>query len=172
MRRSSGVRSRISCRAAALGSSSSNAVRSSGDISLRIETTCSCAMPRSSFCCASTSTSRYSKTSAASACGRIRKMITCSSSGRSRMISATSAGGISEKSSRSAVKFRSSIMLWISGNRILPTIATRPTPRPRPRGSSTAPRRAQSLRRGRCLRIRLYSIAPLGFSAKPAKLNR
>ena len=38
------------------------------------------------------------------------------------MISATSAGGISEKSSRNAVKFRASIMLWISGMRILPTI--------------------------------------------------
>ena len=44
MRRSSGVSSRISCRAAALGISSSSAVRSSGDISFRIETTCSCAI--------------------------------------------------------------------------------------------------------------------------------
>ena len=53
---------------------------------------------------------------------RIRKMITRSSSGRSRMISATSAGGISEKSSRSAVKLRASIRLLISGSKILPTM--------------------------------------------------
>src|SRR5207247_2413656 len=58
---------------------------------VRIPTTCSCAMARSNFCCASKS--RYSKTSAASACGRTRKMMTCSSSGRSTITSATSAGG-------------------------------------------------------------------------------
>ena len=53
MRRSSGVSNRISWRAAALGISSSNAVRSSGDISLRMAATCSCAMQRSNSCCAS-----------------------------------------------------------------------------------------------------------------------
>ena len=39
----------MSWRAAALGNSSSKAVRSSGDISFRMATTCSCAMPRSNF---------------------------------------------------------------------------------------------------------------------------
>src|SRR6266513_2221003 len=78
MRRSSGVSNRINCRAAALGNSSSSAVRSSGAISFKIPTTCSWAMARSSFCCASKS--RYSKTSAARSCGSTRKMITCSSS--------------------------------------------------------------------------------------------
>src|SRR5438105_193193 len=120
MRRSSGVSSLISCRAAALGNSSSNAVRSSGDISFRIPTTCSCAMARNNFCCASRS--RYSKTSAASACGRTRKMITCSSSGRSRITSATSAGGHSRNTSRSAPKLRASIRLLISGAKSLPTM--------------------------------------------------
>ena len=49
MLRSSGVSSLISCRAAALGNSSSSAVRSSGDISLRMPTTCSCAIARKQF---------------------------------------------------------------------------------------------------------------------------
>src|SRR5262249_5449693 len=50
-----------------------------------------------------------------------RKMITCSSSGRSRITSATSGGGHSRNTSRSAAKSRASIMLLISGSKILPT---------------------------------------------------
>src|SRR5437762_11863251 len=49
-------------------------------------------------------------------------MMTCSSSGRSRITSATSAGGHSRNTSRSAPKLRASIMLLISGSKILPTI--------------------------------------------------
>ena len=118
--RSSGVSRRINWRAAALGNSSSSAVRSSGDISFRMATTCSCAIARNNFCCSSIP--MYSKTSAASAAGRTRKMITCSSSGISRITSATSAGGHSRKTSRSAVKLRASIRLLISGSKILPTM--------------------------------------------------
>src|SRR5713101_7702021 len=49
-------------------------------------------------------------------------MMTCSSSGTSRITSATSAGGHSRNTSRSAPKSRASIMLLISGSKILPTI--------------------------------------------------
>src|SRR5205823_770677 len=114
--RSSGVSSLINCRAAALGNSSSSAVRSSGDISFKIPTTCSWAIPRNNFCCASTS--RYSKTSAASADGRMRKMMTWSSSSMSRITSATSAGGHSRNISRNAPKLRVSIKPLISGTNI------------------------------------------------------
>src|SRR5688572_7631599 len=129
MLRSSGVSSLMSWRAAALGNSSSSAVRSSGDISLRIPTTCSCAIPRRRVCCASTS--RYSKTSAARLWGRTRKTTTCSSSEKSVMTSAISAGGHSEKSSRNEEKFRASIRLRISGWRIFPTMMVPGEPRER-----------------------------------------
>src|SRR5205814_2348323 len=119
-RRASGVSNRISCRGDALGTSSSNAVRSSGDISLRMAATCSCAMQCNNDCCASTS--RYSKTSAARAAGKTRKMMTRSSSGISTMTSATSAGGHSLNNSRKPAKSRASIRLRTSGMRILPTI--------------------------------------------------
>src|SRR5207247_5340687 len=48
---------------------------------------------------------------------------TCSSSGTSRIPAATSAGGHSRNTSRSAPKLRASIMLLISGSKILPTIS-------------------------------------------------